>query len=189
MFVHIDSGVNAGIIIIGGLGRGATGTAGNLGSLRVPDEDPALGDGVRGCLEERATLPALASDLRARGVGTNTDTDVLQLVRGGNRHAIQAVRQVARDIGDVLAAAVNLLNPSVIVIGGSITGAGEILVAGIREAVFRRSLPSATLGLHIGPSKCGDHAAVLGASHMLAQHVLSSGAVEAALYAGQRAGS
>ena len=56
----------------------------------------------------------------------------------GNLQAIQALRQAGRDLGDVLATGVNLLNPSVIVIGGSLGQAGEHLMAGVREVVYRR---------------------------------------------------
>ena len=51
----------------------------------------------------------------------------------------------------MLAACVNVLNPAVIVIGGDIAGAGEPLLAGIREVVYRRSLPLATGGSGSSP--------------------------------------
>ena len=68
---------------------------------------------------------------------------------------------------------VNLLNPSVIVIGGSLGQAGEHLMAGVREVVYRRSLPLATTHLGIALSEAGDQAAILGASQMVTQHVLT----------------
>jgi glucokinase len=76
---------------------------------------------------------------------------------------------------------VNLLNPSMIVIGGSVGEAGEHLVAGIREVVYRRSLPLATTHLRIGISMAGGPAAILGASQMVTQHVLSPAVIEATL--------
>ena len=59
------------------------------------------------------------------------------------------MRQAGRDIGEVLATCVSLLNPSVIAIGGSLAQAGESLIAGVREVVYGRSLPLATGELQI----------------------------------------
>jgi predicted NBD/HSP70 family sugar kinase len=76
---------------------------------------------------------------------------------------------------------VNLLNPSVIVVGGSVGETGEHLVAGIREVVYRRSPPLATSHLRINGSRAGSQAAVLGASKLVTQHVLSPAVIEATL--------
>ena len=81
----------------------------------------------------------------------------------------------------VLAVCVSLLNPSIIVVGGSLAAAGEHLLAGIREVVYSRSLPLATQHLRIAGSRTGGRAGVLGAAVMAAEHVLSPAAVEAVL--------
>jgi glucokinase len=116
-------------------------------------------------------------------VPASKGSDVLRLVAEGNLPAIQALRQAGRDVGDVLATVVNLLNPSVIVIGGSLGQVGEHLMAGIREVVYRRSLPLATTHLRIAISRAGDQAAIFGASQMVTQHVLSPAAIESTLQA------
>jgi len=108
---------------------------------------------------------------------------VLRLATDGNLQAIQALRQAGRDIGEVLATVVNLLNPSVIVVGGSVGETGEHLVAGIREVVYRRSPPLATSHLRINVSRAGAHAGVLGASQLVTQYVLSPAIIEATLTA------
>jgi predicted NBD/HSP70 family sugar kinase len=93
---------------------------------------------------------------------------------------VAAVRQAGRDIGEVVATMVNLINPSVVVIGGQMAAAGEHLLACIREVVYQRSLPLATEHLRIMPSQAGGEAGVLGAAAMAIEHVLSPDAVEAA---------
>jgi predicted NBD/HSP70 family sugar kinase len=98
---------------------------------------------------------------------------VVGLVRAGNVAATNAVRQAGREIGAVLAACVSLLNPSVIVIGGSLAQAGDSLLAGVREVVYGRSLPLATTDLRIVTSRAGADAGVIGAATMVIQHVLS----------------
>lgn len=184
LFIKIATGIGAGIISSGELQRGANGTAGDLGHVRVPRGDDVLCRcGNYGCLEALASGPAVARQLQAQGLEATNGGDVLRLVAQGNLQAIQALRQAGRDVGDVLATVVNLLNPSMIVIGGSVGEAGEHLVAGIREVVYRRSLPLATSHLRIGISMAGDQAAILGASQMVTQHVLSPAVIEATLQA------
>jgi predicted NBD/HSP70 family sugar kinase len=184
LFIKVATGIGAGIISNGELQRGANGTAGDLGHVRVPRGDDVLCRcGNYGCLEALASGPAVARALAAQGVQAESGADVLRLVAGGNLQAIQALRQAGRDVGDVLATVVNLLNPSVIVVGGSLGQAGEHLMAGVREVVYRRSLPLATTHLRIGLSIAGGQAAVLGASRMVTQHVLSPTVIEATLQA------
>jgi glucokinase len=103
----------------------------------------------------------------------------VDLVKHGNLEAIQAVRQAGRDLGEVLTACVSLINPSVIVIGGSMAQAGEHLIAGVREVVYTRSMPLATQHLQITQSSAGVNAAVLGASMLAIHHALSPAVVEA----------
>ena len=163
------------------LQRGAQGTAGDLGHVRVPGaDDVPCRCGNSGCLEAVAAGPALAAAVRAQGEQAETGGDVVELVRSGSRVAMGVVRQAGRDIGEVVATMVNLINPSVVVIGGQVAGAGEHLLAGIRESVYHRSLPLATEHLRIVTSRAGGEAAVLGASALAIEHVLSPDAVEAA---------
>ena len=184
LFIKVATGIGAGIISNGELQRGADGTAGDLGHVRVPrGEDVLCRCGNYGCLEALASGPAVAAGLDRAGVPATKGGDVLRLVAEGNPAAVRALRQAGRDVGDVLATVVNLLNPSVIVIGGSLGQTGEHLMAGVREVVYRRSLPLATTHLRIATSIAGDKAAIFGASQLVTQHVLSPGAIEATLQA------
>ncbi|WP_240917155.1 ROK family transcriptional regulator [Nocardioides sp. HDW12B] len=179
VFVKVATGIGAGIISGGELQRGAQGTAGDLGHVRVARaDDVPCRCGNTGCLEAVAAGPALADALRAAGVDARTSQDVVDLARAGDVTAHQVVRQAGRDLGDVLATLVNLINPSVLVIGGRLAGAGESLLAGIREVVYQRSLPLATEHLQVVASVAGDHAAVRGAVALAVAHVLSPEQIE-----------
>lgn len=181
VFIKVATGIGAGIISGGTLQRGAQGTAGDLGHVRV-----LRGGGItcrcgnEGCLEAVAAGPALAARLTEAGHTVVTTQDVVDLVRSGDGSAIQEIRQAGRDIGEVVATMVNLINPSVVVIGGRLADAGEHLLAGIREVVYRRSLPLATESLRLMSSRAGREAGVLGAASMAITHVLSPDAIEAA---------
>ncbi|MCU1431012.1 MAG: sugar kinase, partial [Actinotalea sp.] len=134
--------------------------------------------GNTGCLEALASGRAIATALSEAGLDAASTSDVVALVRAGNVPASHAVREAGRTIGGVLAACVSMLNPSVIVIGGNLAEAGEHLLAGIREVVYRRSLPLATQHLRIVASRTKGRAGILGASTMAIEHVLSPEAID-----------
>ncbi|QQQ79387.1 ROK family transcriptional regulator [Saccharothrix sp. 6-C] len=177
--IKVATGIGSGFISNGMLHRGAVGAAGDLGHILAPHAgDVPCRCGNTGCLEAVASGSAIAAALRAKGVEAHTSADVVALVRAGNLEAGQAVRQAGRNIGEVLAACVSMFNPSLIVVGGTVALAGEMLLAGVREAIYRRSLPLATGNLRIVPSQAGDDAGVLGAAAMVVQHVLSPDVVD-----------
>ena len=179
ILIKVSTGIGAGIISDGSLRRGAQGAAGDLGHIAVDGAHQPCRCGNSGCLEAVAAGPAIAAALALRGVEASGPADVVALVRAGDLDAAREVREAGRHIGSVLAACVSMLNPSVIVIGGVVAEAGEHLLAGIREVVYRRSLPLATQHLRIVASRTRGRAGVLGASAMAAEHVLSAAAIDA----------
>ena len=182
LFVKVATGIGSGIISSGQLQRGADGTAGDVGHVRVTGGDGVVCRcGNTGCLEAIASGEALARALTAEGITAASGAEVVALAGAGSLPAVRALRQAGRDIGEVLATCVNLLNPSVIVIGGSMAAAGEHVMAGVREVVYHRSPPLATTNLRVVLSRAGERAAVVGASQLVSQHVLSPAGIEAAL--------
>ncbi|WP_062521395.1 ROK family transcriptional regulator [Demequina silvatica] len=182
VFVKVATGIGAGVISGGRLQRGAQGIAGDIGHVFVHSGKDALCRcGNRGCLEAIAAGPAVAAGLRDAGVEVETSQDVAELVRAGNIPAIQAVREAGRLIGEVLTTCVSLINPEVIVLGGSLAHAGDHLLAGAREVVYARSMPLATSNLQITQSRSGANAAIEGASMLAIHHALSPARIEAML--------
>ncbi len=182
LYIKIGTGIGSGIVIDGKVHRGADGAAGDIGHIHVPgnDETPCRCGNV-GCLEAIAGGGAIASRLRGRGVDAATSRDVVELVRHGDADAVRLIREAGHTIGGVLSMCVNMLNPGVIVIGGDVAEAGEHLLAGIREVVYRRSLPLATARLRLTGSELGDEAGVIGAAVMVLDHILTPAAVDAGL--------
>lgn len=180
LFVKVATGIGSGVISGGYLQRGAQGTAGDIGHVHIArGSDIPCHCGNFGCLEALAAGPAIARALHEKGIEAETSKDVVELAQRGNIQAIQALRQAGRDIGEVLTTCVSLINPSVIVMGGSLAQAGEHLIAGVREIVYTRSLPLATEHLQITQSKAGADAAMMGASMLAIHHALSPARIEA----------
>ena len=174
MFLKVATGIGSGIISGGVLQRGAEGIAGDIGHISISRGAATVCRcGNTGCLEAVAGGPAIAAELRSEGIDASNGNDVVDLVRAGNVRALQIVRQAGRDIGEVLNMCVSIVNPSVIVVGGSLAQLGEQLIAGIREVVYARSMPLATRQLSIVQSQTGPESAVIGASLIAIEHALA----------------
>ena len=182
LFIKIATGIGAGVIMDGELRRGHRGAAGDLGHIAVLESEGRMCRcGNYGCLEALASGMALVEQLAEAGMDVSEVRDVVEAVRGGDLTASSAVRDAGRQIGEVLATCVSLFNPSLIVVAGIMAEAGNHLLAGIREVVYRRSLPLATQQLRIATTEVGSRAGIYGASAMAAEEVLSAAAVEAAV--------
>jgi predicted NBD/HSP70 family sugar kinase len=179
IYVKVATGIGAGIIAGGQLQRGAQGAAGDIGHIRASEHlDMICPCGNAGCIEAVASGSALARRLRELGHDTTTSRDVVGLVDSGNPDAVRLVREAGRLLGEVLAHAVNLLNPSVLVIGGDLAKAQQHLFAGIREAIYRRSSVLATGHLEIVRTRLGDRSGVIGAAALVLDRRLSPDAVD-----------
>ncbi|MBT2555281.1 ROK family transcriptional regulator [Arthrobacter sp. ISL-5] len=173
LFAKLSTGIGAGLILDGKLYRGEQGTAGDIGHVRLSrDMDTPCHCGNHGCLEALASVPSLIAKLQGEGQGLESGSDIIELLKAGNIDAVQAVRQAGRDLGEVLASTVSLINPSVIVIGGSLASVGEHLITGVREIVFARAMPLSTKGLSIVQAAPGSNAALIGAGVLAVNHVL-----------------
>ncbi|MFI0424336.1 ROK family protein [Spongiactinospora sp. 9N601] len=172
LMVKIGTGVGTGLVAGGRVHRGADGAAGDVGHIQVHvddvDEPPVCRCGNAGCVEAYAGGWALVRDLRAAGRAVTTVDDAVGLIRGGDPLAVRLARRAARILGGAIADTVNLFNPRVIAIGGQLAHIDEQLFAGIREIVYRRSLPLATRNLQIVRSDLDPHAGVLGLAQLLA---------------------
>lgn len=175
LFVKVATGIGAGIISGGALQRGARGTAGDIGHVRV-----ARAAGIRcscgkdGCLEAIASGGALA-----RALGLHTAGEVAERASSGDATAIEAVRRAGRDLGEVLLSCVSLINPATIVIGSAL--AIPELLDGVRDVLFDPELPEASRQIDLHTAAAGDLVGVVGACVVAREHALSTDGVDALL--------
>ncbi len=170
IFVKIGSGIGAGVIIDGEVLRGERGAAGDIGHFVVePDSGEVCRCGNIGCLDAVAGGWAIA---RRMGDAAPTPPDVVRLALEGDLEATGHVRRSGRLVGAALANAVNLLNPTSVVIGGKLAEADEQVFAAVREVVYSNSTPIASRYLDISMTELGHMAGIVGAAHMTIDHVL-----------------
>ncbi len=203
IFVKIGTGIGAGILIDGRLHRGAQGSAGDVGHIQVTD-DPSIicRCGNVGCLEALAGGAALARDgMQAARDGRSPVLGRLLAERGriqatevgwaaahGDAVSRELIAAAGRRIGRMVATLVNALNPSLVVIGGGVTGVGDALIAAVRETVYARSLPLATRDLLLVRANLGDEAGRIGAASIVADELFSRDRIATWLPAGSPAG-
>lgn len=178
LMVKIGTGVGSGLISEGKLHRGADGAAGDIGHNYVPrpvglDAEPECRCGNTGCLEAYAGGWALLRDLQAQGLDVKTVDDAVRMLRSGERNAVRLARNASRLLGEAIAVTVNLFNPRIIVIGGQLAAAEDYYFAGIREAIYRRSLPLATRRIEIVAATRGNQAGVTGMALLVAESVFT----------------
>ncbi|EFL18249.1 ROK family transcriptional regulator [Streptomyces sp. C] len=162
-YIKVASGVGAGLVINGQIYRGPGGTAGEIGHITLDESGPVCRCGNRGCLETFAAARYVLPLLQGTHGPELTMEKVVELARGGDPGCRRVITDVGRHIGSGVASLCNLLNPSRIVLGGSLAEAGELVLAPIRESVGRYAIPSAARRLSVLTGSLGGRAEVLGA--------------------------
>jgi predicted NBD/HSP70 family sugar kinase len=177
--VKVSTGIGSGIIIDGHIYHGIDGGAGDIGHVRLAGQTARCQCGSVGCLAAVASGRAVAQRLTLQGAEAQSGQDVHELIMAGNVDALRLTHDAGLRIGEVLAILVSTLNPGVLLVGGDL--ASSPLIAGIREALYPRSLPRATRNLDIRLSTLGPDAALAGLSRVAVDNIYSATAVNRAL--------
>jgi predicted NBD/HSP70 family sugar kinase len=119
--------------------------------------------GNRGCLETVAATGALVDLLRRSHGEDLTVEGMLEGARGGDLGCRRVIHDAGRALGQVVATLLNVLNPELLVVGGDLAGAGDLLLDGVRESISRAALPEAARRAAVVAGVLGDRAQVLGA--------------------------
>lgn len=182
VLVKVSTGIGAGVVVDGSVYRGIDGGAGDLGHIRVPAGAEALCRcGSYGCLAAVASGGAVARRLAATGVPAASGSDVRDLLASGHPEAAALAREAGRQVGDVLATVVTLLNPGVLMIAGDL--AGTPFLTGVRELLYQRALPRSTARLEVVTSRLGERAGLIGAGALVVEHLYAPARVEERLLA------
>jgi glucokinase len=175
LLVGVGTGIGGGIVAGGELFRGAHGFAAEIGHIVVEPGGPICGCGNRGCWEQvasgqaltragrRAVIDGIATSLRERSGGDPeqvTGPMVTGAALDGDTASVAILAEVGRRLGEGIAGLVNVLDPEIVVVGGGVVAAGDLVLGPARsafrlavEAVDRRpdvSLVGAELGNDAG---------------------------------------
>jgi len=176
----IGTGIGGGLVAGGALQRGSQGAGAELGHMVVQADGPRCNGNCpnRGCLEAMVSGTALAREAqriarerprsglgRALAGGREISGPlVTELAHDGDAAAIDALAAIGRWLGVGVANLVNMLNPDVVVIGGGVIAAGELLLEPARAVVAERALSPSKEHARIVPARFGAEAGMLGAA-------------------------
>jgi glucokinase len=157
VMLTIGTGVGGAVITDSKMLRGGFGIAGELGHLRVVPEGLPCGCGQNGCLESYGSGTALlkaARELAASGqpigsrlrelelaAGQLSGQEVYQAILEGDKGALQVLSNLGSWLGQAIASLTAVLDPEIVVIGGGVSAAGDLLLEPIREA-YLKHLPA-----------------------------------------------
>lgn len=174
----LGTGIGGGIVLDGRVWHGATGFAGELGHQTILPNGPVCGCGNRGCIEVLASATgivrrfreavaagqesSLAGRIRAGDEPTARDIDAA--AKAGDATAREVMEATGRYLGIAAANMINVLNPEMIVFGGGVTAAGDILLNPIREEAEKRALGVAYEACSIVFATLGNDAGLIGAA-------------------------
>ena len=186
--VRLDRSISAGLVCDGRFRSGAQGLAGLIGHAPTSEGgDIICHCGAKGCLDAIASGDAIAregaaaaSDGRSRylaetyeHLGEVTANDVSHGAQLGDAFCAELLARTGRLIGESVAPLINLTNPGMVMLAGAIAHSGEIVLAAVREAIYRRSHPLLTRDLTIVRSQLSGSAELVGAADLAIEEVFA----------------
>jgi glucokinase len=179
IYITVSTGIGGGIIINNRIYEGASGGAGEVGHMSIDINGPKCNCGNTGCLEMLASGTALAKEaIRRVRLGENsllsamvkgkietiTGKEIGEAAAKGDAVAIASINLIARYLGIGLVSLVDIFNPEMIVIGGSVAKLGERLLVPARKIVQERAYPLNASAVKILPAQLGDDVGIIGAA-------------------------
>ena len=178
----LGTGIGGGLLLRGEVYRGWIGGGAEMGHMVVEmNGRPCQGNCPNwGCLESVASGSALVREA-SLAVARNPDTElghaleegreltgplITELATGGDPVARGAIETIGRALGVGIANLVNIFNPQVVVIGGGVIAAGELLLAPAREVMLERALSPAKDVVRVEAARMGPEAGMIGAALM-----------------------
>lgn len=189
LYLSVTDGVGGGIVINGQLYTGTSGTAGEFGHITVDDHGPICTCGNVGCLETFISIPNIIES--ARKSLDDGVSSAIKEIAGGDLNAIafstlvEAAKRedklayklftdVGRYLGEGVVSLVNLLNPEMIVIGGDLVQAGNLILDPVNDVLKRQALEVARKSVEIVFSELGGSASALGSVVPLIEEFVAS---------------
>jgi glucokinase len=182
VLLTLGTGIGGGLILEDQVYRGAIGSGAELGHMTIDLNGPPCQGNCpnHGCLESLASGTALAREAlrlaQERGDSALAHAAsegrelagplITELAHDGDEAAREAIELIGTRLGVGIASLVNIFNPQVVVIGGGVMGAGELLLEPARAEVARRSLPPSRDEVRIVAAHFGAEAGMVGAAVM-----------------------
>ena len=163
----LGTGVGGGIIINGEIYRGSTMCAGEIGHIPINENGPICNCRGIACLERyigNRYILQRAKKFFGKGI---TLERMNELARKGNKKALGIWEDVGKKLATALIGVVNLLNPDIIIIGGGVSKANELILRPLKKEIMARAMRDQALHVKVVRAKLGDNAGIIGASLLI----------------------
>jgi glucokinase len=161
LWITVSNGIGGSVFANGRLYTGCGGNAGEIGHIKVRDDDEFLcGCGDYGCAEAVAAGPGI----KKRHGGDFDAEQISDLARLGDAFAQKVMHETGYYIGKALSAAVNMLNPEMAVFGGGVSQSFDLIEAGIKDGLQRYMFKSANKNIKLAKTALSYNAALIGAA-------------------------
>lgn len=188
LFVNIDYGIGLGIMLEGKLYYGKSGFSGEFGHIPFFNNEILCQCGKKGCLETEASGQSLLRKFKEKtkqGYNSSaikrkkdpTDLNLLDIIAAANNEdmlCIELLAEVGEKLGKGLAVLINLFNPELLIIGGTLSETGDYLRLPIKSAINKYSLSLVNSDTQLRTSKLGEKAGVMGACLIARNKALSN---------------
>ncbi|WP_166376041.1 ROK family protein [Aeromicrobium phragmitis] len=161
-YLKISSGIGAGLVLDGRIFRGRIGAAGQLGHLTIDEDGPLCRCGSRGCLESYVGGTSLTQQFSSFESGLTVREFVDRAVEG-DLGARRLIEDAGRHLDRAAAALAQIFPPELIVVGGDMAKAGDVLLAGVRDGLRRHALEPNAVCTEVARATVGARAPAVGA--------------------------
>ncbi|MGL5938373.1 MAG: ROK family transcriptional regulator [Phocaeicola sp.] len=186
LFINISWGLGAGMILDGHLHYGASGFSGEFGHMPFFNNEIFCHCGKKGCTETEASGSAMyrlllakqqagARSILSKKIEQNeiiSTNDMVQAVIDEDMLMIEIVEEVGNKLGKGIAGLINIFNPEMVVIGGSVACVGDYLLLPIKSSIKKYSLNLVSQDTSIKISQLGNNAGVIGACFIARNRIL-----------------
>ncbi|MFA6618979.1 MAG: ROK family protein [Candidatus Neomarinimicrobiota bacterium] len=175
----VGTGVGGGIIINGELYRGTTFTAGEIGHMSIDRDGKYCACGNYGCLERYVGKEGIIERFKlyqSKGIETSinkylengqvTPKAIAMAANDGDRISIEVLKETGEILGHAIASLVNILNPEMVIIGGGISNAGEVLMEPVRMGMIKHAYIIPAAAVEIVKAKLGNNAGIVGSASL-----------------------
>ncbi|HCT24400.1 MAG TPA: ROK family transcriptional regulator [Chitinophagaceae bacterium] len=187
LFVNMDYGIGLGILIDGKVYYGKSGFSGEFGHMPFFENEIICHCGKKGCLETEASGTALIRRFREKivqgssssvikkntSVADITLTDLIQAANTEDMLCIELLAEIGEKLGKGLAVLINVFNPELIILGGTLSETGDYLRLPTKSAINKYSLSLVNTDTQLKLSKLGEKAGILGACLLARNKVLT----------------
>lgn len=176
IFVNISWGLGIGIIVNGDIYTGKSGFAGEFGHIITYDNEILCHCGKKGCIETEASGVALHRKLSERMNNGEisslsskynskeeiTLVDIVEATNNDDVMCIELIEEIGNNLGKHIAGLINLFNPELVIIGGTLSLTGDYILQPVKTAVRKYSLNLVNKDTGIYISKLGSNAGLIG---------------------------